>query len=686
MNRRNTRPQTSQMAKLAAAAVLILSIATLGGCTTTGSSTRGESLTAEQVAQSRFRARWWNYYERAKAYEVLGEWEKAESDLRSALAKRSTDQRWARTYGLHFMPEYFPKRELGFVLYKQEEYDDALKYLEQSMNDQQTARAAYYVDECRSVIVARDGADRAPPQIRLVSPPLDTQIPSLALSGEVEFIDDTYVRRAWIDGEPVLDIQVSEEGSVVGPFSKLAHAGVNELNVRVEDIVGNQTESTFTFNTDHDGPAVSFDQPVTLPGTVSGVAFDRNGVESFTVAGRPATLSSADGVTRFEVSVRQEDLAAPVVFRAEDAFGNVTQNALPGTEEVIGLDARTIAFSGNAQDLSLIFKTAAIAGESQVSLGRLESGLTTTSDSISVHITVDATAPVASLALTSPLGTEPVEFIPNALSQSLTRRVSLQPDENAIEVTLVDDTGRKVSASTRVIREHAIVDGPDIRLSIALLDTEWEGVGRTDQISPDALTNQISTELRVERVREGENIAARFSLVDRESLSDILLELELSALTKEVADRVQSGRIKAADLVVRGKLEFIDDHLNARLEVVDSERITEEWVEAFIPVDSGNPRQAISEAARNLALLLEQTYPRVSGKVVEIDSDDKLTTEEITIDDGVRRESKCLVFKRFIRREYSDGYIEWRYYIVVVPTDKPTIDPADLENLYVLTK
>ena len=86
---------------LAGATLLTLA---LGGC----GASRGP---APQVVNGQtfgtttvpFRGRWWQFYERGVSWSLGGFWAEAEADFREALTLRLTDQRRARTYGMHFV-------------------------------------------------------------------------------------------------------------------------------------------------------------------------------------------------------------------------------------------------------------------------------------------------------------------------------------------------------------------------------------------------------------------------------------------------------------------------------------------------------------------------------------------------------------------------------------------------------
>lgn len=89
-----------------------------------------------------FRGRWWQYYERGVSWSLGGFWAEAEADFREALALRLTDNRRARTYGMHFV-QCFLHRELGAVLLEQNRLDEAEVELRLSMAQEPSAKADY---------------------------------------------------------------------------------------------------------------------------------------------------------------------------------------------------------------------------------------------------------------------------------------------------------------------------------------------------------------------------------------------------------------------------------------------------------------------------------------------------------------------------------------------------------------
>lgn len=89
-----------------------------------------------------FRGRWWQYYERGVSWSLGGFWTEAEADFREALKLRLTDNRRARTYGMHFV-QCFVHRELGAVLLEQNRLDDAENELRISLVQEPSAKAEF---------------------------------------------------------------------------------------------------------------------------------------------------------------------------------------------------------------------------------------------------------------------------------------------------------------------------------------------------------------------------------------------------------------------------------------------------------------------------------------------------------------------------------------------------------------
>src|SRR5262249_21456384 len=147
-----------------------------------------------------WRGRWWDYYQRGLSYAAGEFWPEAIADLQAALTQRQTDQRDARTYGLHFL-DYFPHRELGIVYYHLGNYVEATRELETSLMAVDTAKAKFYLNKTRREELKQPGRATAAPRLRIDSPVdgLWTNQLSVTVTGRAE--GDGFVAAVTINGE-----------------------------------------------------------------------------------------------------------------------------------------------------------------------------------------------------------------------------------------------------------------------------------------------------------------------------------------------------------------------------------------------------------------------------------------------------------------------------------------------------
>ncbi|MBI3118535.1 MAG: hypothetical protein HYZ00_07600, partial [Candidatus Hydrogenedentes bacterium] len=144
-----------------------------------------------------FRGRWWNYYTRGASLLDGGFYAEAERDFRTALITRKKDQLWPRTYGLHFLSDYFPHRELGIAAYYQGNLDTADTELQLSLGQQHSARAAYFLDQIRRQKIAAAGGDHTPPAFEVLSGLEGIAALEFDLAGRAS--DDHYVSQVFVN-------------------------------------------------------------------------------------------------------------------------------------------------------------------------------------------------------------------------------------------------------------------------------------------------------------------------------------------------------------------------------------------------------------------------------------------------------------------------------------------------------
>jgi len=602
------------------------------------------------VTEGRFRGRWWNYYERGRSFADGRFWAEAERDLRAALAGRRTDQYWPRTYGLHFTAEYFPHRELGVVLYQQGRPGAAVQELALSYAQQPSARAAYYLDQARARQIRSDGSDTAPPTIEVRSPATAPTVGATRVDVAGVARDDTFVAAIMIDGEahPV-DVSAPE---VRFERSVALAPGANAVTITVTDLAGRTATTSVDLLCDVDGPAVSFDAPVVVPGTVRGVAFDAAGVAGLQIDGREAALNvEADGLVRFSAMLDSARPGPPPVYACEDALGNVTRGTVPTDALVVGRLPSEVMFasdsvaltplSGRLSALQMAGKTvafvlAAVPPDAPPAIDFVnldpQGDRRYWTDEIVVALRVEGADPIESVVVN---GAAVPGLIPGRTSQSFSRRIPLaEPGANKIVAAASDTGGRSAEKRAVVHRELTKVEQLSERLSVAVIGSVWEGDNPQQLDEAAFIGDALARTLQQRR---------RFQVVARDQLERVVAEQELVAALGSKDARFALGAIVPAELMLAGRARRDAETLHIVVQAISNETgVILGQADVAGPADSLDQLEGL---AQDLAVRLEQEFPRVQGLVAQVRSPSRLVTT-LTQADGVRPLMKCLVFRK----------------------------------------
>ncbi|MFC1736229.1 hypothetical protein ACFL1X_08930 [Candidatus Hydrogenedentota bacterium] len=285
------------------------------------------------VTQGNWRGKWSNYYERGLSFAAGEYWTEAASDFNQAIKLRSTDQLRARTYGLHFIDDYFPHRELGFTYLNMKNFDDAIRELEDSNSMQPSARARHYLDQARAEKLQMTNEDKQAPTVKIDAPLQGAATNAFEVTINGHATDDFYVGAITVNGEPVqIDLSAPEL-----PFEhkvKVAR-GANDITVSATDLTGKTTEKNVSIYVDRQGPSVGLDSPSRediIEGQivrVEGVLVDETGIESLTVAGKTITLSGANAIEKtFIANIPADPTSDSLIFVARDTAGNTTRGEI----------------------------------------------------------------------------------------------------------------------------------------------------------------------------------------------------------------------------------------------------------------------------------------------------------------------------------------------------------------------
>jgi hypothetical protein len=583
-----------------------------------------------------WRARWWNYYERGRSFADGGYWKEAEADFRIALSKRSSDQRWARTYGLHFVPEYFPNREMGIALLHLDQPDEGITLLEASYEDQPSARAAYYLDTSRAERVARLGSDIGGPTIELISPTPAAATRGLQLRVHGFARDDTYVRSIRVNGfNTPVDISAPEV-----EFERLVdlRPGQNAITIEVTDIAGKTASIEVVFRADHDGPAISFDEPTGDMHIARGVVRDPSGVVSLTLGGIPAVLTSMGSDTfAFEADLSLVASASEIEFVCVDALGNSTEGTRPNSPAGIARAARRrTRIASNAQDITglLAFNVATQSDEPSLEFTFIKEGDRYLSDEISVDMEIRQSGENDSFYID---GLELESFIPGRPSQYVSRRVPLATEgERVIKAALLEAGVDRANAEVTVVREYTEIESVRNKLSVAFTKNTWDGV------NPELMGEALFV---IDQLEKEMGDRKRFDILNRSDLIAVLGEQELiAAIGDKTAREEIAERVRPVDVFLKGTLRRDNDGIvDVLLYAVNTETALRlGQVEVTGRVENV---EELSALVSELNLRLEQLFPVVLGQVLEYSGRDQIWSD-LNRTQKIDKDWKCVVFRQ----------------------------------------
>jgi hypothetical protein len=214
--------------------------------------------------RSLYRPAWYNFYARGVDLAMQGHWALAARDFLTATGDvpgaaygNNRELRRAKTYGLHFLEDYFPHREAGVCFFHLGDYDRAEAELQTSIAALPTSRASTYLNRVRQAKLRDRAASRDPEAIQfaLDAPPAGgyTNSSRLTLRGTISsryWISDITVNgtRRFID-------QAEETHRLSTTLS--VQPGAQTLTITATDLAGNSKTWERRFTVDLRGPAIS---------------------------------------------------------------------------------------------------------------------------------------------------------------------------------------------------------------------------------------------------------------------------------------------------------------------------------------------------------------------------------------------------------------------------------------------
>ncbi|MDM8523048.1 hypothetical protein QUF80_06705 [Desulfococcaceae bacterium HSG8] len=275
-----------------------------------------------------FLGQWDDYYKCALSYTEGECYSEAMWALNEALKRRAKDQRRARSYGIHFVDDYFPHREKGIIYYLEGNYGEAKSELEISLSQYRSEKALVYLDKVRREIMKQEGVPVSEPRLTLKFPSgkseganeIRTNNDPVIISGTVK--DDQYVSEITMNGKPIF-IEASDQLIDFKEYLKLDQ-GRFEAHIIARNLLDGSTERKIIIHVDRSGPVIileDFDPDVGIQGYI----YDESGVLSLTVNSKEVIELKGKDVA-FTVPV-DPDIES-ITLQAKDELGNETKHTV----------------------------------------------------------------------------------------------------------------------------------------------------------------------------------------------------------------------------------------------------------------------------------------------------------------------------------------------------------------------
>lgn len=571
------------------------------------------------VSGTIFRHRWWNYYARALGHMDRQAYAAARRDIQAALARRDSDQRMARTYGMHFV-DYFPHRELGILCWRTGDLPKAEQALQRSIADAPSAKARYYLDLVRKARIRQGGVPADPPALRLNFPgdrylrakPLRAVAgPSLASpSGPAEHYwtrqdpvrvrgrarDPNYVASVCVAGVPLF--QEGAQAQLHFRHDLRLSQGAHGIAVTATNLAGRTAVRKVVIHVDRQAPWVIVkrialtDRGIALQGSltddIGAAALTINGIHVPIGPGRQATF-------RHQVGAGADRIA----FEAADRLGNTVTLAV-GRRSLLAAAGQRPLVAGIG--LPALGRSRDRTGP-VIHLADWQASQTVYMDQAVLSGVVRDQGQVVRLLINN----EPV--LPQSGTMVIfTHCLRLAKGVNRIVLEARDAAGNRTLKTIRIDRQVPKVRmlNQRLRLSVFAFDRKGE-ISSLSLAFQDNFIHQLVQQ-------------HRFQLIERSELEHILQEQKISRT--RLIDRstaVRLGRLAAAQVIVGGALVETRSGIEVIGRVIDSET-SEVLATADAYTETGG-LAGLQALARVLALKIHREFPLVQGRVVNTDKD-----------------------------------------------------------------
>jgi hypothetical protein len=589
-----------------------------------------------EVARLGARSRWWNYYRRSLEYAQAGDWLRAAWDLEITLGRRpgvpfgeDQERRRAKIYGLHYLDDYFPHRELGICLFRLGQFEAAEQELLTSLQMLPSSRAKFYLNEVRQgrlQSAAVPGSSAFTIDLLPSGEPFLTNRLHVDLRGTIS--SPAFVSRVSVNGRPLF-VELAAAAYALAESVPVV-PGEQQVRIEAADLQGRQASISRTIIVDLSGPEIAVSRSTGgSPGEVLVTVVDDRELASVEIDGSALTLAPAQASVASRVVLGGR---AGVEVIAVDRAGNRTvlgstaaprqQAALEGavSDWLLAGAAGIRRRSGESAEPVLLAQAAPPAAAAQPDTlppvlllsPPLLPRLVVTRDTYVVDLQIEDGGGVAALSTVVNGRQDTKEFQPaDADVRRLTRTLALVPGQNEVEIVARDRAGNTTRLKALIERREDPAWREDLRVTSQVLPPPPAAPTLTPAVD-------LYPSLLGALVGALDSQPPRLNLVERDPAVMRQLMIEHALVEGSLADKtraIRKGKLRTSDwcLVPRVTVWPGQDNFDLFIEVVDVAD-TSILLSTDIHFTSAD-RDHVHAQLRGLVAKLEQQLPRLTAPV-----------------------------------------------------------------------
>ncbi len=595
---------------------MLLILTQLASCTMPAGISRDDSGT--------FRGRWYSYYHRGLDYAEKGDPERAAADLKKSLSVRQEDQRMARTYGMHFI-DYFGHRELGIVYLNEGRIDEAIRELEESISQEESAKAFYYLNKAREKDLRMKKIMPSPPIIFLLTPEEGAAVKSFMVRVKGNVSGKGFVSKIYINDRPYrfdlakenvefeMDVSVDEE--------------TDRIEIISEDLLGNTSRKSVHLTVDREGPTIDIfdilaeEREGEKLARIKGEVNDSTGISRLFINDKVMNIDNSK-TYELDLLVNIRTLSGKFVIKAFDSLNN-------GTTAELDVEKELMVFNEKPVPVLLALK-----GEGVFSMDDTPPVITLRDSADISDVFVDKYYVEGEVS-----DNKKVEEIMVNGRELLTKKgrkiffsriVKLDEGRNEIDVEAYDFSGNRAESGFIVTRKIPEVLQVGSRMSISILPFDTKDRGTvTELLAYEHLTGSF-----VEQ--------KRFRVIERAKLEQILIEQQITR--EKLTDpkySIKAGRLMAADTILATTFVEGPKSVEFTSRVINTETSEVMEVKDVYSEDTGSA--SIKQLMDGLASKVAGSFPLVEGIVIE--KDRRYVYTDIGGGTGIKRDMGIIVYR-----------------------------------------